>query len=47
MERVLYYRRVLAAWEFLVTLRATVPLAELETLLALERQPVRAARGSL
>jgi len=47
VERVLFYRRVLAAWEFLVTLRATAPLAELETLIALERLPVRMARGSL
>jgi len=47
VERVLFYRRVLAAWEFLVTLNAAAPLAELETLIALERQPVRVARGSL
>ena len=42
LARVLFYRRVLAAWEFLVTLKADVALAELETLVALERQPVRA-----
>ncbi|MBL9212825.1 MAG: hypothetical protein JNL92_20355 [Opitutaceae bacterium] len=47
VERVLFYRRVLAAWEFLATLRAAAPLAELETLIALERQPVRTVRGSL
>lgn len=42
LARMLFYRRVLAAWEFLVTLQARAPLAELETLVALERQPVRA-----
>ena len=47
VERVLFYRRVLAAWEFLVTLQADAPLAELETLIALERQPVRPAPESL
>jgi hypothetical protein len=47
VERVLFYRRVLAAWEFLATLQADVPLAELETLIALERRPVRAAPESL
>lgn len=41
LARVLFYRRVLAAWEFLATLQARAPLAELETLVALERQPVR------
>lgn len=44
-ERVLFYRRVLAAWEFLVTLRATQPLAELTTLLELERTPWRSERA--
>jgi hypothetical protein len=40
-ERVLFYRRVLAAWEFLVTMRATQPLAELQMLIELEELPVR------
>ena len=41
-ERVLFYRRVLAAWEFLVTMRADTALAELQTLIELERTPLRA-----
>jgi hypothetical protein len=40
-ERVLYYRRVLAAWEFLVTLNAQPALSELRTLIDLERLPIR------
>ena len=40
-ERVLYYRRVLAAWEFLVTMRAEPALSELRTLIELESLPVR------
>lgn len=40
-ERVLFYRRVLAAWEFLVTLRAETALSEVLTLMELERLPVR------
>lgn len=40
-ERVLFYRRVLAAWEFLLTLRAEAALSELQTLIELERLPVR------
>jgi hypothetical protein len=43
-ERVLFYRRVLAAWEFLVTMQAKTALAELEMLLELERLPVRPER---
>lgn len=42
-ERVLFYRRVLAAWEFLVALRAETALSELRTLIELERLPVRPA----
>lgn len=41
VERVLFYRRVLAAWEFLATLEAKTPLAELAALIALEHQPWR------
>ena len=40
-ERVLFYRRVLAAWEFLVVMQAQPVLAELEALIELERLPVR------
>ena len=40
-ERVLYYRRVLAAWGFLVTMKAEPALAELHTLIELESLPVR------
>jgi hypothetical protein len=40
-ERVLFYRRVLAAWEFLLTMRAEAALSELHTLIELERLPVR------
>jgi len=36
-ERTLFYRRVLAAWEFLLTLEARTALAELQTLLELEQ----------
>jgi hypothetical protein len=42
-ERVLFYRRVLAAWEFLETLQATEALQELQTLIDLERTPWRRA----
>jgi hypothetical protein len=44
-ERVLYYRRVLAAWEFLLTMHAGTALSELETLIELERLPVRPETG--
>jgi hypothetical protein len=40
-ERVLFYRRVLAAWEFLVTLQAQPALTELQMLIDLEALPVR------
>jgi hypothetical protein len=40
-ERVLFYRRVLAAWEFLLTVEATSALEELRTLIAIEELPVR------
>lgn len=40
-ERVLFYRRVLAAWEFLLAMDARGPLAELATLLEIEATPVR------
>jgi hypothetical protein len=40
-ERVLFYRRVLAAWEFLVTMHAESALAELHLLIDLEHLPVR------
>jgi hypothetical protein len=40
-ERVLFYRRVLAAWEFLIVMQAEPALAELELLIELERMPVR------
>jgi hypothetical protein len=43
-ERVLFYRRVLAAWEFLVTLRAESALAELQMLIDLEHLPLRPQR---
>jgi hypothetical protein len=48
-ERVLFYRRVMAAWEFLVTMKAQDALAELQTLIDLEHRPLRAgdvARGT-
>jgi hypothetical protein len=41
-ERVLFYRRVLAAWEFLVTMKAQTALEELQTLIDLEHLPLRA-----
>jgi hypothetical protein len=41
VERVLFYRRVLAAWEFLLRLHAEAPLAELRALIELERTPLR------
>ena len=41
VERVLFYRRVLAAWEFLLTLDAQPALAELGALIELEKTPVR------
>jgi hypothetical protein len=40
-ERVLFYRRVLAAWEFLIALQAEPALSELKTLIELESLPVR------
>jgi hypothetical protein len=40
-ERVLFYRRVLAAWQFLLTMDARPALAELRTLIELERLPLR------
>jgi hypothetical protein len=40
-ERVLFYRRVLAAWEFLIVMQAEPELAEVEMLIELERLPVR------
>jgi hypothetical protein len=43
-ERVLFYRRVLAAWEFLVALQAQSALAELQLLIGLEQMPVRPTR---
>ena len=43
-ERVLFYRRVLAAWEFLITMNAGEALSELETLIELESLPVRPGR---
>ena len=43
-ERVLFYRRVLAAWEFLLTMQAQQALTELHTLIELERLPVRPER---
>jgi hypothetical protein len=38
---VLFYRRVIAAWEFLIVMQATTALAELDSLIELERLPVR------
>ena len=40
-ERVLFYRRVLAAWEFLLAMDAQPALAELHALIELERTPLR------
>jgi len=40
-ERILFYRRVLAAWEFLLVMEARGPLGELAALCALEATPVR------
>jgi len=40
-ERVLFYRRVLAAWEFLIAMDAKTALAEVQTLIELERLPLR------
>jgi len=45
-ERVLFYRRVLAAWEFLLAMDAQPALAELRTLIELERTPVRLTIGA-
>jgi hypothetical protein len=39
-ERVLFYRRVLAAWEFLTALHVEPALSELQQLLDLERTPL-------
>jgi hypothetical protein len=41
-ERVLFYRRVLAAWEFLVAMEAQPELARLHELIAIERTPLPA-----
>jgi hypothetical protein len=43
-ERALFYRRVLAAWEFLIAMKAREALSELETLIELESLPVRPGR---
>ncbi len=40
-ERVLFYRRVLAAWEFLVAMDHQPALAELRALIELEQTPLR------
>ena len=45
-ERVLFYRRVLAAWEFLIAMDAQPALAELRVLIELERTPVRPRAAS-
>ncbi len=42
-ERVVFYRRVLAAWEFLIAMDAQAALAELRALIELERTPLRRA----
>jgi hypothetical protein len=42
-ERVLLYRRVLAAWEFLIAMNAEPELRELRGLIDLENTPVRPA----
>jgi len=39
-ERVLFHRRVLAAWEFLLAMEARAALAELQVLLELEQTPL-------
>ena len=39
-ERVLFYRRVLAAWEFLLTMEDRAALEQLQALLELERTPL-------
>ncbi len=44
-ERVLFYRRVLAAWEFLHATGARAALAEVEALTALERTPLPQAEN--
>ena len=41
VERVLFYRRVLAAWDFLLTVDAREALRELAILIAIEETPVR------
>lgn len=45
-ERVLFYRRVLAAWQFLLAMDVQPALAELRQLIELEHTPVRPARVS-
>jgi hypothetical protein len=45
-ERVLFYRRVLAAWAFLLAMDAQPELAELRTLIELERTPLRREPGA-
>jgi hypothetical protein len=42
-ERVLFYRRVLAAWEFLIAMDAQPALAELRALIELEQTPLKVA----
>jgi hypothetical protein len=41
VERVLFHRRVLAAWEFLIAMDAQPALAELRFLIEIERTPLR------
>jgi hypothetical protein len=43
VERVLFYRRVLAAWEFLVALEHREALADVRALVGLESTPLRRA----
>ena len=45
-ERVLFYRRVLAAWEFLLAMDAQAALADLRALIELERMPVHPRNDS-
>lgn len=44
VDRVLFYRRVLAAWDFLLSVNATGPLADLQTLIDLEQTAVPGRR---
>lgn len=41
VERVIFYRRVLAAWEFLIAMNAADALAEVRLLTELEQLPIR------